>query len=212
MTMLGTYSAPGGYCTNTGCASDPDCGTNGYCTSGGLCLGKCSGANQCQAQNANNRCFYADTTNPGACLPSSASNCDPTQFGTCGGTNACNRSGFDNVGDCLTTCTFGQTCANDAMGNAQVCDFLNNKVDGQGNATSDIFQGLACILRNGTATLGTACTYLNDCLQGFECDIYSTKVCKQLCRFGSADCTSGGTCTNSYKLTTFTTGSIGLCI
>ena len=215
LTAVGSWNAPGGYCSDKPCGSGNDCGAQGFCNAATLCLGSCSAKGGCAAVNPNNRCFYWDPANnhPGACLPSSASTCNPTQVGTCNNTNLCGRAGYDDVGSCYMPCPFNAACPNDAQGNPQVCYFVNEKVDVNGNATQDQAQGLACLYRANTLALGAACTYENDCAMGLECNIYSlggAKVCKQLCRKAFADCTMGGTCQDAFKVgVNFT---IGLCI
>ncbi len=217
VTTLGTIPAPGGYCENTPCANDNDCGGLGFCaTMSNLCLGACMGKGTCQQVNPNNRCFFwSDGSSSGACLPSALSTCNPTQNGTCNNTNLCGRSGFDDVGSCYTACTFGAACPNDAQGNPQGCYYVNDRVDVNGNPTSDLAQGLACLFRANTLGINQACDFINDCAMGYECDFYlksGAKVCKQMCRKanGNADCTQGGTCQDAFKVgVNFT---IGLCI
>ncbi len=84
LTTLGTLSAAGGYCTNQPCANNNDCSSNSFCPGGGAnyCMGLCTDKDQCQAVNANNRCFYYNSTYD-ACLPSVLSECDPTLGSSC---------------------------------------------------------------------------------------------------------------------------------
>ncbi len=213
---IATYNivAPGGYCSNTNCASDINCGTGGFCDTmtSKECFQLCAAKGDCTANNPDNLCFTFDQTHD-ACLPKSLSKCDPTQVGTCNGTGACDRVGPDNVGLCLTTCMLGVACPNDAQGNAQVCVFYNETVDGAGNKTSDTFAGLACLGANGNLGANAACMYINDCTNGYECDFFmasGTKTCKQVCKNGTTACASG-TCKNAFKLASFVNGSYGLC-
>ncbi len=78
-----------------------------------------------------------------------------------------------------------------------------------------MFQGLACNPQNTAGADGATCTFLNDCVAGEECDLYSaggSKVCRKLCRSGMtpSDCTTG-TCQNAFRLSAFDLGSLGLC-
>jgi hypothetical protein len=211
-----TYNiqAPGGYCSNSNCVNDNSCGTGGFCDTmtSHLCFELCAAKGDCAANNPNNLCFNFDGMHD-ACLPKGISKCDPTQVGTCNGTGACERSGPDNVGVCMTTCMLGVACPNDAQGNAQVCVFYNETVDGAGNKTQDTFAGLACLPTNGNLGANAACMYINDCTSGYECDFFmasGTKTCKQLCKLGTTVC-STGTCKNAFKLNSFVNGSYGLC-
>ena len=217
LTMLGNINAPGGYCSNQPCAGNNDCGAKSFCPVAqnlNYCVGLCTGKNECQQTNSSNRCFYWDNTY-NACLPSTLSACDPTSGASCNHTGACQRDGIDNVGTCFTTCAFGAACPADGQGQAQNCYFYNQRIDTLGNPSPDVFQGLACGIQNSAGTLGSACTYLNDCVTGFECDFYSlsgSKVCKPLCRSGmNGDCNAGA-CQNAFKLGNFGFGAIGLCI
>jgi hypothetical protein len=113
----------------------------------------------------------------------------------------------------LTTCTFGGTaCPNTPQGAAQSCVYFNERYDANGNPTQDIFSGTVCFGTGATAA-GVACTYIDECVNGYECDEFSaggSKICRQLCKLGTTACTSG-TCKNAFKLTSFVNGSIGLC-
>ena len=215
-TIPGTsWSEPSGYCSNTPCMTSTDCGTNGACAivaGTNLCLRSCT-AGSCASAATTLRCFYLGSSGTGVCLPMNASMCDPTSAASCGGTGACIRQGFDNVGDCGTPCVFGSTTCPVVGGKQTNCIFLNERVNAQGAATSDTFAGLLCSNANASDAPGAACTYTNDCVAGYECDFFGTKTCKKLCRVGtSTDCpVPGTTCANEFKLTTFTTGSIGLC-
>ncbi|MSP60064.1 MAG: hypothetical protein EXR72_06920 [Myxococcales bacterium] len=199
------WSAPGGYCSNSGCANDNDCGNNGFCDGdSSLCFAKCAAKGQCQAVNANNRCFNFDNAHS-ACLPSSVSKCNPTDANeAC----ACNRLGLDDVGHCMTKCTLnGGQCANGMQ-----CLYLNAQYDLNGKSTGDVFAGLVClnlpaqpIFPNG------ACTHIDNCTQNYECDIYGIKQCKQICQKGVTQCLSG-TCQNAFKVNGFGVNSYGLCL
>jgi hypothetical protein len=196
-----------------------DC-PDGFCATGAgsICLESCTGANQCQARNPNNRCFDWDGTHD-ACMPAGFSQCDPTVANSCA-SNLCGRKGPDNVGLCGMACTFGSTCPADPQGNPQHCMLFTAKVDFMGNPTSDLSLGLACVRSSGSTAIGTACAYLNDCVEGAECNFYmaggKAKVCAKLCRDGLTDCNgTGGTCQDAFLLTQsgdWDAGAIGLCL
>jgi hypothetical protein len=217
-TMLATHPAPAGYCTGA-CVFDLDC-PDGFCIGGPnpICLENCSGANQCQARSADNRCFHWDSSRD-ACLPSDFSQCDPTTSNSCA-SHLCNRAGPDNVGTCMTSCTFGSTCPADAQGNPQQCLLFNEKVDFSGFATHDVSLGLACLPSGAGLAIGAACAYLNDCVSGAECNFYmgggKGRVCATLCRNGQTDCNgTGGACQDAFLLTKsgdWGAGAIGLCL
>jgi hypothetical protein len=223
--------APGGYCSNPDCGN-VGCGIGGYCLVSdmfghGYCLGECSRRDQCQSVNPNNRCFTCIGNGCAeylgqspwigtACLPLAASECDPTLAGTCNNTGACNRAGPDDVGRCLTTCTFDGTCPDDPFGYPQSCYFLNRRIDQNGDPTGDYFAGLVCLPATLGYGLDRTCRSITECFQGLECNYYNIggggEVCKQLCRNGMSDCTMGGTCQNAFLLATFNAGDIGLCL
>jgi hypothetical protein len=217
-TMLGGVTAPGGYCTGA-CILDQDC-PGGFCvtTGGPICLESCDIANPCQPHNPNNRCFFFDATHD-ACLPAGFSSCDPTVTNSCAN-NLCKRVGPDNVGVCLTACTYGGTCAADAQGNPLQCLFVNAKTDVTGSATQDVALGLACIPPGLGSAIGASCKYVDDCAAGAECNFYMAggkgKVCAKLCRKGLTDCSgTGGTCQDAFLLTMsgdWQAGAIGLCL
>jgi hypothetical protein len=180
-------------------------------------LETCSLATPCQ-NNPNNRCFFWDMSHD-ACLPLGFSTCDPTVVGECPG-NVCKRDGPDNVGTCLTPCTYGGTCPADAHGAPQQCLLFDEKVDATGSLTQDVGLGLACVPSGAGLAIGTACNYLNDCISGSECNFYKAggkgRVCAQLCRNGLTDCNgTGGTCQDAFLMTStgdWQAGSIGLCL
>lgn len=210
-TTIPTYNltAAGGYCSNSGCVNDNGCGTGGFCDkTSASCFQRCVNKGDCGANNTNNLCFNLDGTNY-ACLPKSASQCDPTQNGTCGGTNACSRIGPDNVGLCLTTCVFGgAACPNSAQGQPQSCVYFNETLNG----TGDVFSGTVC-LATGTTAAGAACQYIDECVNGYECGSVNggNPVCAQICKLGTTTCGTG-TCQNAFQLGNFVNGSIGLCL
>jgi hypothetical protein len=222
LNTLGTITLSGGYCSNKVCTSDQSCGTGGFCdTTGGTsdCLESCTNAGDCSSTNSNNSCFYWDN-NYNACLPTSLSTCDPTVSNNCSSLSLCDRQGPDNVGSCLTSCTFGGTCANDSRGNARNCYLLNNKVKTDGTTVSgDTLLGLGCYTTNNLAA-GATCTYTNDCVSGYECNYYMVgslgKVCAKMCRNGGTDCNgTGHTCQDAFKTGVtgdWTTGQVGLCL
>jgi len=206
-TLPSGLAAPSGYCTSEPCVTNTDCNdTNAFCGTVGnsktnICIGECSAANQCQLRNPDNRCYYANGAS-GSCLPSGGSQCDPTQ-------NACPciRQGFDNVGTCFTACQFPGACPT-----GQGCYYVNGAFDHPG----DTQQGTLCLQTNSQGQLGAACTYIEDCVPGLECDVYMTfgsKVCKKVCRNFMLDCPTGSICSDAFHYPNFqtTAGAIGLC-
>lgn len=213
------YAAPGGYCSNKPCVNNNDCGNLGFCADWGggnkFCLGSCTMKNECQQTNANNRCFDFDLNNQ-ACLPAGVSKCDPTSAQACI-KGECQRGGPDNVGFCYTLCNFGGACAADSQGNPRECYMSNNRIDLNGKLTGDYWAGLVCLTDNGNLAPNAACVYENDCQNGYECNVYqlngTPKLCKKLCRNGSADCIQGTTCQDGFKLAgSWVFGAIGLCL
>jgi hypothetical protein len=207
---------PAGYCSNSNCASDASCGTGGFCDTmfTKACFQSCANPGDCTANNASNACFFFPDGTHAACWPKMFSNCDPTVGNSCVGQfagQACLRSGIDNVGSCNPTCTFGgAACPNDPNGNAQGCYYYNATLDVNGNPTGDTWNGLTC-LSLGAVAANAACMFINDCVSGYECDVFTSKLCKQQCQLGTTACTTG-TCQNAFKLTSFVNGSIGLCL
>jgi hypothetical protein len=61
-----------------------------------------------------------------------------------------------------------------------------------------------------------ACTYLNSCPSGYECNFWKVggvdKLCKKLCHKGGMECANGGTCQDAFKLGAFNDGDVGLCL
>ncbi len=128
------WSTPGGYCSNSGCGNDLDCGSGGICdTASGNCFANCLGKGQCEKLKANLRCFYFDNIH-NACLPDSLSSCDPTSANS---SCPCKRKGWDNVGACMIGCTVnGGQCTS-----SQQCLFYNAQYDLNGKSTGDFFLG-----------------------------------------------------------------------
>lgn len=224
-TLPGTVvKTPGGYCSNKPCANDNDCGNLGVCidllgNGASFCLGACAAKGDCAAVNPANRCFYATNTDT-ACLPASISACDPTSANSCT-RGECNREGIDDVGACFTLCNFGGACAADSQGRARQCYYMNMRVNSQGKATGDYWSGLVCLLTGNNLGPNVACTYVDDCQNGYECNFFqingTPKVCKKQCRNGTpADCNgTGGTCQDAFRTglnNGWVNGQIGLCL
>jgi hypothetical protein len=227
-TTLGgglNLSVPEGYCSGP-CKRDSDCGEGGFCETTTLhyCLGTCVNKGDCgtaASANANNVCVPANqTTN--VCLPL-AHDCNPTRLTDCNNTGACFRlqGAIDDVGNCLSPCDIGGSCPADAAGNAQSCYFLNLTIDANKKATGDKYAGMGCFIDDsgnaadapGGGRPNTACSFLNSCASGYECDFYGGKLCKALCRNGvDNNCPGGTTCQNAFQLTTFAQNDVGLCL
>jgi hypothetical protein len=115
---------------------------------------------------------------------------------------------------CFVTCSFGGACANDAHGAQQRCQFTNLRITSSGAPSGDAFAGLVCVpVTAANLPPDAACRFYNDCQDGWECDLGNSNECKKLCRNGMAgDCAMGKMCKNEFKLATFGSGDIGLCL
>ena len=218
----GNLPTQGGYCTSP-CASDADCGGQGTCqtVSAGVkyCLASCFTANICRYQERY-ACFILGPAK-GYCYPSNRLACNPTQLdpgtgnGTCPGATpaaACIRRAFEDLGECLSLCTPGSgTCA--AVGGVlQHCVYVNQTYDAAGQPTRDKFKGTACFPLSGAPKqIGEACTYLDECADGLQCNNGPSgdKKCHPLCTVGApGSCPTGQTCNDSFAAGR---GNPGLC-
>ncbi len=202
---------PGGYCSSP-CTVDTDCGSDGSCVTfnpaGTYCLKKCSDAVTCRHPG------YACGFNgpAGVCYSDVGFDCDPkTGTGTCteSGTmkaGGCLRGAYEDKGLCSASCTVGTgTCGVGPAGETRQCIYLDTNNDG----FMDAFKGLICLDSFPTPlSTGTACTYLNQCVDGDECDPVDN-TCHVLCiKGGMPGCGSGMSCDDD--LMTPTSGP-GLC-
>ena len=209
----GNLPTPGGYCT-TACTADNDCKGQGTCqtvaTGSKYCLASCFAANICRSQQRY-ACFILGPSQ-GYCYPSNRLACNPTQIdpatnnGTCPGATqsaACIRRAYEDLGECLNTCTIGSgTCP--SVGNTlQHCIYVNQGFDSKGMPTRDKFKGSACFpLPAMPKGLGENCSYFDECADGLECNIGPSgdKKCHQLCVVGApGTCAAGLTCTDSFS-------------
>ena len=218
----GNLPTPGGYCTST-CAADADCAGQGTCQTIGnglkYCLASCFAANICRSQQRY-ACFILGPSK-GYCYPSNRLACNPTQIdpatgnGTCPGATqqaACIRRAYEDLGECLDTCTIGSgTCP--AVGNTlQHCVYVDQGYDAKGQPTRDKFKGAACFpLSASPKQLGDTCAYADQCADGLECNLGPSgdKKCHALCVVGApGTCGAGQTCADSFSAGR---GNPGLC-
>ena len=214
----------GGYCSsscdlaanNSMSAVNPACpGAQGTCLPDpaaaptvGACFELCtekSGAYPCRN---NYSCFLASDISA-VCLPSSLSQCDPTQKGSCpaddaGARQTCAAVGLDAVGQCNDACDyFTQDCPalqSDAGMTAQGC-FAN-----------DFGEGI-CGSASGTAIDGDSCQFIDDCAPGLGCHpegATGAGVCRPYCGGPmSKTCTNGKKCVDLS--TTVLKSTVGVC-
>ena len=194
---------PSGYCSSscdparnaTTNGVDPECpGSLGTCiaTSPPSCLELCtaraqSGGFPCRDQYS---CFLA-TNITAVCLPTSRSECDPTQKGSCpvsdaGAGQTCVSVGLDPVGQCADACDFfTQNCAPDVTdaGSVPRACYVNNFAEG------------VCAETTGGAD-GTPCEFIGDCAAGLGCHPEnSAGVCRPYCGGPMpVGCTNGKQC------------------
>lgn len=245
---------PGGYCTRE-CTSNADCGT-GYCfqlpgEAKKYCMALCRTANTCRKPG------YACTFEGGAgmdgiCFPDKNLDCQPTK-GTCDAVvdasgvpsqkGGCIRAAFEDKGICRVACQVGtKTCPKDfRFGSAsapdQHCVFLDTTTDSAGrpSPTGDKWKGAVCMEYATPQKMpGAACSFWDECTDGYQCDRYNPdpakQICRQLCVQGAVNqdatlfvptgampwtsasmCTTGGSaCTNALQAGT-QNGQPGLC-
>jgi hypothetical protein len=220
----GNLPTAGGYCTST-CTSDTDCGGYGHCLSvqagaPKYCLRTCYLPNTCRP-NEGYACFPFDKYS-GYCYPATRLSCNPTaidsatQNGTCPGANpasACVRRTYEDLGECRPLCNLGVATCAAADGQRQHCVYLDTTVDSKGAPTRDAFRGLACFpLYNDAKNEGADCTYFDECVDGFQCNVVLAcdGKCRALCVVGTTDtCPSGRTCRDAFKAGV---GKPGLCL
>ena len=189
---------PGGYCS-AACTADAQCGTGNRCVNlgpGSFCLAGCSNATTCR--HPGYACTYYDTA--GICFPDSRLDCDPkasmgacTEAGT-GKAGGCLRQAYENKGTCAASCTVGSgTCAALAGANRQ-CIYL----DATKTTAMDAWKGPICIQSFATPkNPGDACTFLNECKDGYQCDNLSS-TCQQLCVKGGMPMCAMGVCADAF--------------
>jgi hypothetical protein len=135
-------------------------------------------------------CFLA-TSISAVCLPTSISQCDPTQKGSCpmndaGAAQTCVQVGLDPVGLCDTACNlFTQNCApdvSDAGSTPRAC-YSNNF----GEGVCDVA---------GPGGDGAMCQFISDCAAGLGCHVEGQSfVCRPYCGGpGNAACNNGKQC------------------
>ena len=218
----GNLPTPGGYCT-TPCSVDADCGSQGTCQTvsqgAKYCLASCFTANVCRYQQRY-ACFILGPAK-GYCYPSNRLSCNPTQIdpgtgnGTCPGSSppaACIRRAFEDLGECLNTCTPGSGTCPAVGGIIQHCVYVNQTYDAAGQPTRDKFKGTACFPLSATPKqIGESCTYLDECADGLQCNNGPSgdKKCHPLCTVGApGSCPTGQTCNDSFAAGR---GNPGLC-
>lgn len=189
---------PGGYCS-AACTADAQCGAGNRCVNlgpGSFCLAGCSNATTCR--HPGYACTYYDTA--GICFPDSRLDCDPkasmgacTEAGT-GKAGGCLRQAYENKGTCAASCTVGSgTCAALAGANRQ-CIYL----DATKTTAMDAWKGPICIQSFATPkNPGDACTFLNECKDGYQCDNLSS-TCQQLCVKGGMPMCAMGVCADAF--------------
>jgi len=187
---------PNGYCTSA-CTADSDCGSGARCVSIGTakyCLAACNNATTCRKPG-----YACSFVAGGVCFPDTIYDCDPkSPMGTCTepGTmkaGGCIRGAYEDKGNCQATCTVGTgTCADRPMGVKRQCVFYN------GQANGDAFKGALCYTSVPTPKMpGTACTYVNECTDGYQCDTLDRK-CRQLCVQGGMPACTTGMCADAF--------------
>lgn len=189
-------ATPGGYCSSE-CTSDAACGAGARCVSLGMksyCLASCNNATTCR--HPGYACSYYDTA--GVCFPDTIFDCSPktascTEAGT-GKMGGCIRQAYEDKGTCAASCTAGTgTCASVGSTKRQ-CVYL----DTTKSPPNDAWKGLICLESPATAvTPGGACTYVNDCTDGYQCDGASS-TCRQICTKGGTPACTMGMCTDVF--------------
>lgn len=190
---------PNGYCSSK-CSTDTDCGTLARCVSFGAekyCLKACADAMTCR--HPGYACSFVAS---GVCFPDSIYDCNPKAgTGTCtepstmkpGG---CMREAFEDKGRCQATCSVGVgTCADQPTGTKRQCIWIDQTRTG----FKDAYQGLICVQQIAMPKpTGATCSYLNECVDGNECDPADGK-CRALCvKGGIPGCSAGMTCQDAF--------------
>jgi hypothetical protein len=185
-------ATPSGYCSAK-CTAETDCGSGAHCVGIGsdkYCLKACSDATTCR--HPGYACAFIAG---GTCYPDTIYDCDPKSTGgTCteSGTSkpgGCLRQAFEDKGSCSASCTVGAgTCATTSSGVKRQCIYYDMTRDGY----SDTYQGLICVQSPATPKAdNAACTFLNECADGSECDGIDGK-CHVMCgKGGTPACTTG---------------------
>ncbi|MFO0575945.1 MAG: hypothetical protein U1A78_18250 [Polyangia bacterium] len=203
-------ATPGGYCSSS-CTSDSQCGSGGRCVDfgpgGKNCLAGCSSATACRKPGY--ACRFYETA--GVCYPDSVFDCDPSTTGACteagtGKAGGCMRGAYENKGSCIASCTVGTgTCAAGAGGVKRQCIYVDTTV----GTFKDKWKGPTCLDSPASPVMpGGACSYTNDCTDGYQCD-GATGTCKQLCLSGGMPACTMGTCADAFKTTPM--ASPGIC-
>lgn len=203
-------ATPGGYCSST-CMTDAQCGGGARCVDfgpgGKNCLAGCSNATTCRKPS------YACRFNEGAgvCFPDSVFDCDPSTTGACtetgtGKMGGCMRGAYENKGTCVAGCTIGAgTCAAGPSGAKRQCVYVDTTV----GTYKDKWKGATCLNSPATAVMpGGACSYSDDCTDGYQCD-GASGTCKQLCVSGGMPACGMGMCSDAFK--TMPASSPGMC-
>lgn len=198
----------GGYCSAK-CTADADCGSGNKCIAFGptdkYCLKGCADATTCR--HPGYACAFIGS---GVCYPDSIYDCDPTAgTGTCteagsGKAGGCLRQAYENKGVCQASCTIGAgTCA-DLGGRKRQCIYYDMTRDG----FSDTYKGLICAQQVASPkATGAMCSYLNECVDGDECDPIDG-TCHVMCGKSGSPACAMGTCQDDLMSPS---GSAGLC-
>jgi hypothetical protein len=190
----GNPATPNGYCSSK-CTMESDCGMGAHCVNLGAakyCLKMCSDAMTCR--HSGYACaFYGGD---GVCYPDVIFDCDPT-MATCteagtGKTGGCLRGAFENKGNCSASCNVGAgNCADMPMGAKRECVYFDMSRDG----FMDAYKGLICVHQVAMPkATGASCTFVNECVDGDECDP-ADGMCHVMCvKGGMPGCAMGMTC------------------
>jgi hypothetical protein len=218
----GNVPTPNGYCTSS-CTTNSDCGSEGTCAtvSGSMqyCLESCTNATTCR--DPSYACWVLSNTS-GYCWPSTLLTCNPTVgTGQCMLDNngvpaagGCIRRTFEDLGQCQQTCALGPgTCPVLGNGDKQHCIYVNATLDTNGVPTRDKYKGTACFeLYANAITENGACSYLDECQDGLECNLTpgGDSKCHTLCLVGLAGaCAAPLSCKDVFKAGA---GGAGLCL
>lgn len=211
---------PGGYCTSSctiakndaSTGENPDCPGTGTCLgtgTTGICLALCTAKTGLLPCRDGYSCFSA-TDVSSVCLPTAASECDPTLKGSCpkddaGAARTCVPIGPDPVGECDPACdVFAQDCPAAAL------------PDGGAGAPQNCYanqfgEGLCATQAKSPSPDGTACAYVNDCDKGLACHVEGMAgVCRPYCGgSGNVMCSNGKQCVDLNMTVPKTT--VGIC-
>jgi hypothetical protein len=201
-------ATPSGYCSAK-CTADTECGAGNRCVSFGTeshCLKGCADAVTCR--HPGYACAFIAS---GVCYPDTIYDCDPKAgTGTCteamtGKAGGCLRQAFEDKGVCQASCAVGPgTCA-DRAGRKRQCIYY----DASKGGFMDTYKGLICAQSVAMPKMaGDACTFLNECVDGAECDPIDGK-CHMMCvKGGTPGCTSPAMCQDDFMTPA---GGPGLC-